>query len=114
MATRKNTIENGAGKAALSSADPKLTEGMPAEHARVRPKPAPSAPPTKTATVIRLLKRKHGATLDQLTEATGWQAHTVRAALTGLKKKGHTIERTKENGVSRYRIVPAALEDSDT
>ena len=78
-------------------------------------KPAPaSAPPTKTATVIKLLKRRNGATLNQLTEATCWQAHTVRAALTGLKKKGHAIDRLKENGVSRYRIVPAALEDSDT
>ena len=72
-------------------------------------KPAPaSAPPTKTATVIKLMKRRNGATLDRLTEATGWQTHTVRAALTGLKKRGHAIERLKENGVSRYRIVAGA------
>ena len=67
-----------------------------------------SAPPTKIATVIKLLKRRNGATLDRLTEATGWQAHTVRAALTVLKKNGHAIERMKEHGVSRYRIVAGA------
>ena len=60
---------------------------------------------SKIASVLELLRRPDGAALDELTAATGWQKHTARAALTGLKKKGHTIERTKEDGVSRYRIV---------
>ena len=65
-------------------------------------------PTSKSATVIELLRRKDGATLDDITAATGWQKHTARAVLTGLKKKGHTIERTKEDGVSRYRIMGSA------
>lgn len=66
-----------------------------------------SAPkhPTKTDKVFALLKRKNGATLDELVEATGWLTHTTRAALTGLRKKGHTIERTKVDGVSRYTVT---------
>ena len=48
---------------------------------------------TKISKVVRLLQRKQGATLDEMIKATGWQGHTVRAALTGLKKKGYTIER---------------------
>ena len=50
---------------------------------------------SKIARVITLLQRSEGATLGELVEATGWLPHTTRAALTGLKKKGHTIERTK-------------------
>jgi DNA-binding IclR family transcriptional regulator len=63
---------------------------------------------SKSATVVELLRRTDGATLADLTAATGWQKHTARAVLTGLKKKGHTIERTKEDGVSRYRITRSA------
>lgn len=63
---------------------------------------------TKTDSVVALLKRKQGATLEDLTEATGWLPHTTRAAMTGLRKKGHTIERTTVDGVSRYAIASAS------
>ena len=65
-------------------------------------------PTSKSAAVVELLRRGDGATVDDLTDATGWQNHTARAVLTGLKKKGHTIERTKDDGVSRYRITGSA------
>ncbi|MDP4576033.1 DUF3489 domain-containing protein [Qipengyuania sp. G39] len=41
-------------------------------------------------------------------KATGWLPHTTRAAMTGLKKKGHTIERDKRGEVSCYRITKSA------
>ena len=63
---------------------------------------------TKIDKVIKLLKRKDGATLDQMVKATGWQPHTTRAAMTGLRKKGHTIERETDDGTSRYRITASA------
>ncbi|MBZ6377883.1 hypothetical protein B5C34_02635 [Pacificimonas flava] len=62
----------------------------------------------KIATVIELLERKNGADIDEIGRATGWQKHTVRAALTGLRKKGHVIERTKVDGASRYSITKVA------
>jgi DNA-binding IclR family transcriptional regulator len=65
---------------------------------------------SKSAAIIALLSRPNGATLAELTDATAWQKHTARAALTSLKKKGHTIERTKADGVSRYRIASAAAQ----
>ena len=65
-------------------------------------------PTSKSAAVVELLRRTDGATLDDITNATGWQNHTARAVLTGLRKKGHTIERTKDGGVSRYRITGSA------
>ncbi len=63
---------------------------------------------SKIGKVVSLLKRKEGATLDQLVKVTGWQKHTVRASLTGLKKKGHAIERSAIEGSSRYAINDAA------
>jgi len=60
---------------------------------------------TKQALILNLLRRVEGASIRDLTSATGWQAHSVRAALTGLRKRGHDIERSLESGASRYRII---------
>lgn len=61
-------------------------------------------PPSKIEQVIALLGRPIGATLNEMVATTGWQSHTTRAALTGLKKKGHALGSEKINGVRRYRI----------
>ncbi len=63
---------------------------------------------TKTDRVLTLLKRKQGASIEELTKATGWLPHTARAAMTGLRKKGQTIERASVDGVSRYSIPAGA------
>jgi hypothetical protein len=64
---------------------------------------------SKQALVISLLSRAKGATLDQLVFATGWLPHTTRAALTGLRKKGRAIAKSKNaSGQSVYRIENAA------
>ena len=63
---------------------------------------------TKIGGVIARLEREQGATLDEMVKATGWLPHTTRAALTGLKKKGHTIERDKRDDVTCYRITKIA------
>ena len=73
--------------------------------------PSPSRSPraeSKTALITRLLTRSCGASLDELVAATGWQPHTTRAALTGLRKKGHTLTKDKVDGVTRYSIAAAA------
>jgi hypothetical protein len=51
-----------------------------------------------------------GASLDKIVAATGWLPHTVRAELTGLRKRGYTIARLQESGgkSSSYRIVTNA------
>ena len=62
---------------------------------------------SKQATVIGMLKRVEGATIDQICDATGWQPHTVRGAMAGaLKKKlGLDIQSSKESGGERiYKI----------
>lgn len=59
----------------------------------------------KIDALLALLKRDGGATLDELVKVTGWLSHSVRAALTGLKRKGHAIERNKVDGISHYVIA---------
>lgn len=63
---------------------------------------------SKQAEVIRMLQRAEGATIPQICEATGWQAHTVRGTFAGaLKKKlGLTIVSDKPQGGERvYRVA---------
>ncbi len=47
---------------------------------------------TKQEAVLALLRRPEGATIAQIIDATGWQSHTVRGFLAGLKRKGITVE----------------------
>lgn len=61
---------------------------------------------SKQAQVIAMLKRAEGATITQICQATGWQAHTVRGTFAGAfkKKLGLQITSTKESGEDRiYR-----------
>lgn len=68
------------------------------------------APPlTKLGTLERALRTKSGATIPDLMELTGWQAHSVRGALAGaLKNRGLAITSAKVNGERRYRIEVSA------
>ena len=62
-------------------------------------------PASKLNTLERLLMRKHGATITEMTKASGWQQHSVRGALAGaMKKRGHAITSEKTDGTRRYRI----------
>jgi len=63
---------------------------------------------SKQAQVIAMLKRPEGATIEQICEATQWQAHTVRGTFAGAfkKKLGLEITSTKEAGGQRiYRVA---------
>lgn len=68
---------------------------------------ATARPGTKRALLVAMLSSEQGATLDDLIAATGWLPHTTRAALTGLRKSGHAIERrpSTDGRGSNYRIV---------
>ena len=60
--------------------------------------------------LIAMLRRPEGATLDQIIEATGWQPHTVRGAISGALKRKRGLEVTSaknESGERVYRIADA-------
>ena len=89
---------------APTSAEPALSPTAAAPTAQRALAPASGS---KTAAVIALLSRDGGATSAELISATGWLPHTMRAALTGLRKKGRTIERGKRGTETCYKITAA-------
>jgi DNA-binding transcriptional regulator PaaX len=55
-----------------------------------------------------MLARPSGASIEAICKAMGWQPHSARAALSGLRKAGHVVERdaaTGKAGGSIYRIT---------
>ena len=64
-----------------------------------------SAAPTKLDAVLTLLRRDEGATVLELAAVTGWQPHTTRAAISGLKRKGHHLEKTQRDRVACYHLT---------
>lgn len=62
--------------------------------------------PTRTHQLLALLGRRQGATNAELLALTGWQSHSLRASLSGLRKQGHVLERDHDRaGQLRYRLV---------
>lgn len=93
-----------AGYAAVDLTRPKATQITD----NVTTQPTRTRADSKQAQVIGMLKRPQGATIGQIVEATGWQAHTVRGTFAGaLKKKlGLEIISSKADGGDRiYQIV---------
>ncbi len=63
-------------------------------------------PAKKSDRLLALLQRPEGASVEDLSNELGWLQHTTRAALTGLRKKGHEVGKTKEGSVTIYRVAP--------
>jgi hypothetical protein len=62
---------------------------------------------SKLARVIALLRRKGGANIAEISKATGWQAHSVRGAISGTikKKLGLMVSSENVDDIRTYRIV---------
>ncbi len=86
---------------------PKAKDGVEAGPTTQAPPVSPSVRPgTKQARLVDQLSRPGGASIADLGALLGWQPHTVRAALTGLRKKGYVITSAKDaTGVSVYRVT---------
>jgi hypothetical protein len=64
--------------------------------------------PQKEATVLQLLRRKHGASIAEIANTTGWQNHTIRGFISGTltKRMGLIVESSMNNDGGRtYRVV---------
>ena len=81
------------------------------EHAAKAPAPNPPTQRagTKQAQIIAMLQRPEGASVAEMVEATTWQSHTVRGAISGaLKKKlGLPITAEKVEGRGTVYKLPA-------
>ncbi len=78
-------------------------QGKPAPESVIETPPRPQRR-TKQALLLELIGREGGATLEELTSVTGWLPHTTRAAITGLRKRGHDVQCQRVDGVSRYTV----------
>jgi DNA-binding MarR family transcriptional regulator len=109
-----------AGLEAIGAEPADETPVVPAAKKRGRPRkaaatgadaaPAPKTRDgTKQAHVIAMLRRKQGATVAQIVEATDWRPHTVRGVFAGALKKKLGLEVTSEKveGERIYRLPPA-------
>ncbi len=97
----------------IATADASISASKPkprstAKHTIAEPASV-SARNSKSAAVAKLLARPKGATVDEMMTATGWQPHSVRAFLSGLRKRGQVLIREeRKDGRSAYRIGAAA------
>ncbi|WP_168454556.1 DUF3489 domain-containing protein [Sphingopyxis microcysteis] len=83
-----------------------MTKNTPRAN-RAASAPGPTAterPQTKAERLLAMLRAPAGASVEEVAEALGWQHHTVRAAITGVRKKGHEVVRQKQGSVTTYRI----------
>lgn len=100
-----------AGLAALGLDPPEQTgaDAAPADQLATAPlyQAAPRAG-TKQDLLLQLLGREQGATINDMMTATGWLAHTTRAALTGLRRRGYHLIRTSGDHGSIYRTDTTA------
>lgn len=63
---------------------------------------------TKQAALIAMLRASDGATIEEITAATGWQAHTARGAIAGALKKKLGLDVTSEMVEGRGRVYRIA------
>jgi hypothetical protein len=68
---------------------------------------APKRPAGKLGLILERLEEKHGATTDELVEATGWQKHSVLGALSRLRSQGFVMRLEAEGGRKAYRLDKA-------
>ncbi len=68
------------------SASGTIVDGLPLDGGK---------PGTKRALIIGMLRHSDGASLADLMAATGWLPHTTRAALSGLRRRGFVLEKSK-------------------
>ena len=65
---------------------------------------------SKKAQVLALLAREQGATLAELTAATGWLPHTTRAALSRIRTGGQALlKAARPDDAIAYRIPAPVL-----
>lgn len=64
----------------------------------------------KIAILVNLLQQPGGTTIEAMMAATGWQAHSVRGAISGSIKRalGIAVISEKVDGARTYRIEAAA------
>ena len=81
---------------------------MSAQAKKLAAKASSSRGETKHNQILNLLRRKQGATLEELQKVSGWQAHSVRGFLSGTVKTKLKLKlrsSVSKSGERRYMIA---------
>ena len=82
------------------------------KRAKTQPEAVPErkVPKGKIAILLGLLRQSNGATIEAMMAATGWQAHSVRGAMSGSIKRalGIPVISEKTDAGRVYRIAETA------
>jgi hypothetical protein len=89
---------------AVVSARKAKPDPAPTTEAPDAPKPVAIRAGTKQARIIALLQRPEGASIAEIVEATGWQAHSARGMISGALKKKLALPITAEKIEGRGRV----------
>lgn len=99
----------------MSQTSHKEPTALPDASVRARQKPTttkPEAPAmSKSDIVLKKLRGAKGASIQQLSEATSWQLHSVRGFLSATVRKKLGLNLVSDIGkddVRRYRIIDSA------
>ena len=89
---------------------------IPTEHRKSQANARARKRTTKKDQLIKLLGTKSGADIKSLSEKLGWQQHTTRAAMSGLRKSGFSIIGTKpaKGELALYRLRSSPAPDTTT
>ena len=68
------------------------------------PKPVAIRSGTKQAQIIALLERPEGASVGEIVDATGWQAHSARGMISGALKKKLGLAITSRKDANRGTV----------
>lgn len=96
--------------------DPELEAAVNAAEAKwqadgvqiLDPIPRTIRPGTKLAAIIDAMRNPGGATIAQMMAGTGWQAHTVRGAISGMIRKRFGYQVVSEKGADGQRAYRIA------
>lgn len=102
----KKTASQHRGRSKPNAAATKSVAKMRAAPRLAKPSNTAPATSSKLATIIEMLKRPNGTTINDMSSATGWQTHSVRGLLSGTIKKKLCLKLTSEKveGIRSYRI----------
>jgi hypothetical protein len=107
-ATKKQPAKKAATKKASTKTSPKVATKVAAKKTAPKvtkaAKPATESKVSRKGTIIALISRPTGATLNEIMEATGWQAHSVRGTISILSK---TLTITSDKTSSGERVYTA-------
>ena len=106
---RRRLIITPAGLEAIGVESPQAGDGTPdaVPEPRAHPETQRARPGGKLGVLLDAVSRPQGATLEDLTAASGWLPHTTRAAITRLRQRGFDVRIATMGTRRAYHLVPA-------